>query len=29
MADILHDDIFDLGLSELLTLVENLYICDT
>lgn len=29
MADILHDDIFDTGLSQLASVVENLYICDT
>lgn len=29
MADIIHDDIFDTGLTQLSTLVENLYICDT
>lgn len=27
MADILHDDILDLGLTQLTTDVENLYIC--
>lgn len=27
MADILHDDIFDDGLAQLTTIVENLYIC--
>lgn len=27
MADYLHDDIFDTGLSQLTTVVENLYIC--
>jgi len=29
MADYLHDDVFDSGLSVLDTLVENLYICST
>jgi len=29
MADFLHDDVFDSGLSVLDTLVENLYICST
>jgi len=29
MPDIIHDDIFDTGLSQLTTVVENLYICDT
>lgn len=29
MADILHDDIFDTGLSQLTTVVENLYICSS
>lgn len=29
MADYLHDDVFDSGLSVLDTLVENLYICYT
>lgn len=29
MADILHDDIFDTGLSQLTTIVENLYICSS
>jgi len=28
MADYLHDDIFDTGLSQLTTIVENLYICN-
>jgi len=28
MADILHNDIFDTGLSQLTTVVENLYICN-
>lgn len=27
MADFLHDDVFDSGLSQLTSLVENLYIC--
>lgn len=27
MADTIHDDIFDSGLSQLTTIVENLYIC--
>ena len=29
MADIIHDDIFDTGLTQLTTLVENLYICSS
>jgi len=29
MADFLHDDVFDSGLSVLSTLTENLYICST
>ena len=29
MADFLHDDVFDNGLSVLDTLVENLYICSS
>ena len=29
MADFLHDDVFDSGLSVLDTLAENLYICST
>ena len=29
MADFLHDDVFDSGLSVLDTLVENLYICSS
>ena len=29
MAATFHDDIFDTGLSQLTTIVENLYICST
>lgn len=29
MADLLHDDIFDTGLTQLTTVVENLYICSS
>ena len=29
MADFLHDDVFDSGLSVLTTLTENLYICSS
>lgn len=29
MADYLHDDVFDSGLSQLTTYTENLYICST
>lgn len=29
MADYLHDDVFDSGLSQLTSLTENLYICST